>query len=141
MTGDLFALLLQDAAHLLKPLRITQIAPVSATMPASDRVPPTHPHSMPVLVLSDLNGLFSATSERNASQDNSMRRKDTHITHKLLFYAAHILSTPSVILDAVANEMRARAGGYRSQEKRRGSEGPLAGEGVGRRGELVVEMT
>lgn len=95
---------------------------------------------MAVLVLSDLNGLFSATSEQNASQDNSMQRKGNHITYKLLFYAAHILSTPSVILDAVADEMKARAEGYRSQEETKSLEGPLASEGVGRRGDLVEEM-
>ncbi|KAF9480531.1 hypothetical protein BDN70DRAFT_905729 [Pholiota conissans] len=131
MTGDLFALLLRDSACLLKPLRITQIVPTPDTMPTSDAVHSAHPHTMPVLVLSDLNGVFSATLEQSASQGSSERQKGNHITHKLLFYAAHILSTPTGILDAVANEMRARAQGYGGPEEMGSWDGTRVGEGRG----------
>ncbi|KAF8909308.1 hypothetical protein CPB84DRAFT_1765790 [Gymnopilus junonius] len=96
MASELISLLLRDAARLLRPLRVTQVV----SSEESDKVSSAHPHIMPVLVLSDLYDLFS---------DNVVPSKPNHITHKLRFYAAHVLSTPSTILRLVANEMSMRA--------------------------------
>ncbi|KAF8967705.1 hypothetical protein BDZ97DRAFT_1656008, partial [Flammula alnicola] len=117
MTSELFSLLLGDAARLLKPLRVTHVMPTSVEMPTSEAlVLPSHPHIMPVLVLSDLNELFSPAPRLGSSQDSQVRSKGNHVTHKLLFYAVHILSTPSVILETLADEMTTRAEGYRQKE-------------------------
>lgn len=96
MTNKLITLLLRDAARLLRPLRVTQ----DMSSPASDTVSSAHPHIMPILVLSDLNDLFS---------DSRTPSKPNHIAHKIRFYAAHILSTPSAILRSLADEMNIRA--------------------------------
>jgi hypothetical protein len=73
-------------------------------------VPASHPHIKPILVLSDLNGLILAGSHGCQAQ-----KKGNHISHKLVFYAAHIASTPSVILRALVEEMKARAEIYRAE--------------------------
>jgi len=102
MTSDLFSLLLRDTANLLEPQRVTQVEFVPKVLEEEAVVPASHPHIKPILVLSDLKGLFSAT-------------RSNHINHKLVFYAAHIASTSSIILRALVEEMRARADVYRAE--------------------------
>ncbi|KAH9479524.1 hypothetical protein JR316_0008118 [Psilocybe cubensis] len=106
MTSDLFAVLLRDAARLMKPLRITQIGP-SETV--NGNVPPSHPHCMPVLVLSDLDELLGDAGRTESTGGEKRRR---HITHKIRFYGIHILSTPSGVLERLGEELMARARGY-----------------------------
>ncbi|KAG6854246.1 hypothetical protein C0991_008939 [Blastosporella zonata] len=55
----------------------------------------SHPHSKLVLSLSDLIALFSPTQGA----------KKTHVTHKLIFYAAYVVSTPAAVLRALAEEL------------------------------------
>lgn len=107
MTSSLFALLLRDASHLLKPLRITPM--VSSAEAPSGFTVDSHPHCMPILVLSDLHGLFTNGGRRKESHGE---RKGNHVAHKLRFYAIHILSTPSVVLESIGSELEARARGY-----------------------------
>ncbi|KAF4611104.1 hypothetical protein D9613_006918 [Agrocybe pediades] len=114
MTSEMFALLLRDAATLMRPLNVVELA-----VESGDNVPSNHPHCMPVLVLSDIHELFSDVSETEGSQaqeGRAARTKQNHVTHKARFYAAHILSTPSAVLRAICDEMVARAGKYRAQE-------------------------
>jgi len=106
MTSDLFSLLLRDAAHLLEPMRITQ---VESSAEAQDIVPGSHPHIGPILVLSDLNELFLA---RPGSHGCRVQMKSNHINHKLVFYAAHIASTPTIILRGLVEEVSNRADIY-----------------------------
>lgn len=94
MTNELFSLLLQDAALLLTPLFVTELT----TSPGSATVR-SHPNSMAIFALSDLHDMFLI-----GGQDEDKKRGN-HITHKLMFYAAHILSTPSVILRTLVQEM------------------------------------
>ncbi|PPQ91495.1 hypothetical protein CVT25_013752 [Psilocybe cyanescens] len=112
MTSGLFAILLRDASHLLKPLRVTQIG--SALEEANGSVPPSHPHYMPVLVLSDLHALFSNTGQVDNTQAS---QRGNHITHKLRFYGIHILSMPSVVLESLGQELVVRAKGYSDEER------------------------
>jgi len=108
MTSDLFALLLADAAALLRPLKVTEM-----TIESADIVSSSHAHCMPVFVLSDVAELFSDVAETEVSHESrAARRKANHVTHKLRYYAAHILSTPSTILCAICDEMVARAESY-----------------------------
>jgi hypothetical protein len=69
----------------------------------------THPHITAILVLSDISKLFE-----NAGSDRSTAAKrlcESHVKMKLLFYCAHMLSTRSSILNAIADEVIAEIGG------------------------------
>lgn len=113
MTSDLFALLLRDSSHLVKPLLVTQVACASpGTLVSEKTISAAHPHRMSILVLSDLFSIY-ANGQANTSQDKLKGPKHNHICHKLVFYAAHILSMPSVILNDLADELTIRAKEYR----------------------------
>ncbi|KAJ3833693.1 hypothetical protein F5878DRAFT_518329, partial [Lentinula raphanica] len=85
-----FSVLMQDTATLLRPQPIVVAVDV-----------PSHPHRNAVYVLSDLHRLFSIADR---TDPNHNPHSHSHITHKLLFYTAHVLSTPSVILRSVSDE-------------------------------------
>lgn len=106
MNNRLFSLLLRDAAVLLTPLSVTELTTSASCMERSGAMVRSHPHSMSILVLSDLHDVFSV--ERG--QDDDKGRRENYITQKLVFYAAHILSTPSVILRSLVQEMIDKAG-------------------------------
>ncbi|TFK39930.1 hypothetical protein BDQ12DRAFT_590462, partial [Crucibulum laeve] len=110
MTSDLFALLLRDAVELIKPRRVTQVE--SSSPNTSDIDPSSHPHNMLLFVFSDLSRLFE-TLPSNSSANEKL--KPNHVTYKLLFYAAHILSTPTPILQMLDEELSARARGFEQE--------------------------
>jgi len=132
MTSDLFSLLLRDAAHLLEPVRITQVEPSAE---AQDTVPGSHPHIGPILVLSDLNELFSA-----GSHGYQTPTKRNHIAHKLVFYAAHIASTPSIILRGLVEEISTRADIYRAEADDKASTVKVKRVGDGQQRKLLEEV-
>lgn len=104
MTNDIFTLLLKDAGRLLKPLRVTQIEPtVHRVAPSDETISVSHPHRTPVLVLSDLYDLFSQPS--GALPSRSKEGRSNHVAHKLRFYAVHILSMPTLILESLTTEL------------------------------------
>lgn len=98
MNSELFAFLLRDTAYLIRPLPVTTLSIDQLHSPDIDIA--SHPHLNSVLVLSDLTKLFTASQS-----DKKITSKPNHITHKLLFYAAHILSTPSPILRRLVEEL------------------------------------
>lgn len=59
-----------------------------------------HPHRRLLLVLSDIEQLFSL---------GSVPQQSKHVTHKLTFYSAHVASMPSPLLRSVAAELRAKS--------------------------------
>jgi hypothetical protein len=61
-----------------------------------------------VLMLSDLFKLFEPARRPNRGPNPSVQRQN-HITMKISFYAAHILSTPSTILSGLSDEILARS--------------------------------
>ena len=105
MTNELFSLLLRDAALLLTPLFVTELTTASGSTARSETMVRSHPHSISIRALSDLYDMFSV----ECGQDNDKKRignhRGNHITHKLIFYAAHILSTPSDVLRTLVQEM------------------------------------
>jgi hypothetical protein len=100
MTNKLFSFLLRDAAVLLKTFRVTEITSTPATEELLDLS--SHAHKMTLLVLSDLHAFYS----KGASG------KSNHIARKLLFYAAHIATTPTLFLEALSKETILRAKQY-----------------------------
>ena len=102
MTNELFSLLLRDAAHLLTPIFVTELTTSPGSSARSGAVTRSHPHSMAILALSDLHDMFLIDC---GHKEPTGRLRGNHITHKLTFYAAHILSTPSVILRTLVQEM------------------------------------
>lgn len=115
-SSDLFALLLQDAAHLLKPLWVTQLS----SQPTRREVDySSHPHSTPLLVLSDLSRLFSSPLRK---AESSSTAGSNHVTRKILFYLAYILSTPTTVLQHISRESAERADMYREEHSQRKEE-------------------
>jgi len=98
MSNALFSLLLRDAAFLLTPIFVTELAGSTSN---SETMARSHPHSTSVLALSDLFDVFSIEDGDKA---------ENHITHKINFYAAYIMSTPSVVLRGLVQEMMDEAG-------------------------------
>ena len=106
MNPELFGFLLGDAARLIRPLPVTELP--NPLTPNSDVELTSHPHINLILVLSDMTRLFEATSR-------DKKRAMNHVASKLLFYAAYILSTPSSILQAVAQELAKKALKYKEE--------------------------
>lgn len=100
MTNNLLSLLLRDAAFLLTPLRVTELSS------APGRRQPdlsSHPLKTTLLALSDLHAFYSKGGKGKNSN---------WIDRKLIFYAAHISSTPTTIMEDVAKETLTRAKHY-----------------------------
>ena len=96
MTSKLFSLLLKDAAALLTTLRVTEVTSTFVSGDFPDLA--SHAHKIPLLVLSDLHAFYSKGAAGKS-----------HITHKVLFYAAHIATTPTLFLELLSKEVLARA--------------------------------
>jgi hypothetical protein len=60
----------------------------------------SHPSLSSLLMLSDIFKLFESRQRRSA---------ENHVTMKISFYAAHVMSTPSSILRSVSDEIIARS--------------------------------
>ena len=107
MNNELFSLLLRDAALLLTPRLVIELTTTPGPTTKSETMVRSHPHNISILALSDLYDLFSVASD--GDKKGTGHRKGNHISHKLIFYAAHILSTPSVVLRTLVQEMIAKA--------------------------------
>lgn len=104
--------LLQDAAYLMSPLNIIEDRELP---PESGRVDLTlHPHRRPLLVLSDLFELISLGIEKRWAPQQSK-----HVSHKLVFYAAHIVTMPTPLLRSVVTELEQRSEAYDREAKAR----------------------
>ncbi|KAG6869226.1 hypothetical protein C0993_009090 [Termitomyces sp. T159_Od127] len=104
VSSELFAVLLKDIAHLICPLPVTGVALGTQSEEYYDAA--SHPHLNTVLALSDLAKLF----------EHPMNGTKSHVTHKLLFYAARIISTPSWILRTLAEDLAKRSAVYQTAD-------------------------
>ncbi|KAF5371413.1 hypothetical protein D9757_009996 [Collybiopsis confluens] len=113
---SLFEMLMKDASAILRPKIVGVVS--SPSLPPSPSIPPTklssapsstsptssvdipsHPNRNLVYMLSDIKSLFTDHGRNTA-----------HITHKLVFYAAHILSTPPLVLMSLAEDVLRKGG-------------------------------
>ncbi|KAJ4500171.1 hypothetical protein C8R41DRAFT_914665 [Lentinula lateritia] len=110
ISSSTFTVLMRDTATLVRPL---PIGIISSPDPSSSISPSpisrttvvditSHPNRPLVYVLSDLHRLF-------ANQNPNQNSNFTHVAHKLLFYAAHVLSTPPLVLRSLADDLAFRA--------------------------------
>lgn len=121
MTRPFFSVLIHDTARLLRPSVVTE---VSAALSRSEQAYPDlegHPSANTLRVLSDLSKFFSDASRSRGppppsdfsgpvpTSNASSTLKTNHITHKLMFYAAHVLSVPAILLRALCDELDSRA--------------------------------
>ncbi|KIK63378.1 hypothetical protein GYMLUDRAFT_72076 [Collybiopsis luxurians FD-317 M1] len=113
---SLFTILMLDTATLLRPMHIGVISSSSSSSsssaPRSTSTSPfdiaSHPNRTPIYVLSDLHHLFDPLTRKTSSSSSSSSSSSKHITHKLLFYAAHILSTPPLVLKSLTEDVERR---------------------------------
>jgi len=123
MTSSFLALLLRDASHLLRPSAVVEVPSASSgdppsialendSSPSLQLLPPhfltSHASSGTILALSDVTSLFRSRSKTTLT-DGAPGRASNHVTHKLAFYAARVMTTPSVALNAVADELLQKA--------------------------------
>ncbi len=126
----MLTVLLEDTAALMKPQRIVQLpsTPSQSTPSGNIALAETsgHPHALPILVLSDLivffrraggdeslsgasipnPALLEVRSGKFIPQTNQVTARGyLHVTRKLEFYIAHVLATPSEIMQGVAGEV------------------------------------
>lgn len=104
MTPHLFALLMRDAARLLRPAAVVSLSTAPPDTSASEI--DQHPSISALLALSDLSSLFQS---QQANRNSSKRSPPDPCTAKLTFYAARIIHTPTYIMNALCNEAMARA--------------------------------
>ncbi|KAJ3768433.1 hypothetical protein FB446DRAFT_650441 [Lentinula raphanica] len=107
-----FSVLMQDTATLLRPLPIGVVS--SSSISASISSNPSISSSSSPSVLtppspSSPPGLTPSTPSSPSTSSPSSSAAGAHVTHKLLFYTAHVLSAPSGVLRAVADEVEAYA--------------------------------
>jgi hypothetical protein len=118
-SSALLAALLEDAAKLVTPLEVVEITAVPSEPPTLDIL--SHPHQVPLLLISDLRGFFSRGVE-SRQIPSSLK----HLVHKLVFYAAHMVSMPTPLLRGLARELKQAADGQRAEsEERKPSKGTL----------------
>ncbi|KAF9816006.1 hypothetical protein IEO21_04256 [Rhodonia placenta] len=121
MTSPFFSLLLHDAAALLRPSTVVEVLFSVSGDPRSDGSYPeleSHPNTNVLRALSDLSALSGddllsqstkSSPSSSSSKTTTSTAKTDHVTHKLTFYAAHIVSAPPLLLRALAEETAARA--------------------------------
>ncbi|KAH6916035.1 hypothetical protein BKA70DRAFT_1254575 [Coprinopsis sp. MPI-PUGE-AT-0042] len=108
----MLAVLLEDAAKLVTPLEVVEITTAPSEAPSLDLL--SHPHQIPLLLMSDLHSFFSRGME-SRQIPNSMK----HLTHKLVFYAAHMISMPTPLLRGLARELKEAADRHRAESDER----------------------
>ncbi|KAI0675911.1 hypothetical protein C8Q78DRAFT_963923 [Trametes maxima] len=121
MNPQFFSLLLKDTALLLRPATVT-VLPAAESALTSDELE-AHPCANALRMLSDLAAFFG---EPAPSMGNTATKpKPNHVVHKLTFYAAYILGTPSPMLRVIADEATMRAKTLENEAKReaRGGKG------------------
>ncbi|XP_006461790.1 hypothetical protein AGABI2DRAFT_118644 [Agaricus bisporus var. bisporus H97] len=121
-TPEQLALLLEDAATLLRPRRVISIPSQSSEHGSTDFFDAsTHPLAMPIYVLSDMIGFHrlrsSNTTKRDQLQEDQQQppqaqrpgslvpRAYQHVIRKLEYYIAHIAATPTSIMEGVSGEV------------------------------------
>ncbi|KAI0337402.1 hypothetical protein BDW22DRAFT_1415935 [Trametopsis cervina] len=105
IASSLFALLMRDAATLLRPAPVVAIS--ESVSESSHAELDDHPAANALLALSDLSALFAHSSRPKATASQSSAPNPT--VAKLAFYAARIVHTPSQVLHALVGEVAARA--------------------------------
>ncbi|KAF7794427.1 hypothetical protein EIP86_005561 [Pleurotus ostreatoroseus] len=123
MTSAFFALIMRDAATLLRPAPVVTLPePTPTGSPTFESA--SHPSSQALHVISDIASLFQAPPPPPPPPPPSVDAPPPPSTHpstrgarpvspasaKALFYAARVCSTPAYILGALADELTVRAG-------------------------------
>lgn len=106
--AKLFSLLLRDTAQLLRPQVVTAISPTANAQDAGFSIDSSHPSIFTILALSDLSKVLELADPPKTAPDKPESHQN-HITFKLSFYVAQILSTPPAILGRVTDEILARS--------------------------------
>ena len=104
MTSSQFALLMRDAAKLLRPANVVSLSTSASHSSVNDLI--NHPSINALLALSDLSSLFHPMGTAHDTLNRSIPHP---CTAKLTFYAARVFHTPSYVLTALCNEASVRA--------------------------------
>ncbi|KAI0642320.1 hypothetical protein C8Q79DRAFT_1013608 [Trametes meyenii] len=142
MNPQFFSLLLKDTALLLRPANVTVLPTPGSALTSTELE--AYPSANALRVLSDLAEFFS---EPVAGAENAtVKPKPNHIVHKLTFYAAYILGTPSPMLRVIADEatMHAKTLEREARQDEQGAKGEGAkklGQSRSVRGMRIEELS
>lgn len=92
--------LLEDVATFVRPRRVTVTGHLSGEQEKTVASVTDHPSATTIMVISDTSALFG-----HRVDSSSVTTRRSHTVMKLTFYAAHILSTASSHLHALADEI------------------------------------
>ena len=121
--SQLFSLLLQDMAILIRPATITVHDPVIA-----ENDPREHANANTLRVLSDLAALFGSRPTVHP-EGKPVVAKTNHVAHKLAFYSAYVLGTPAPLVHAVVDETVIQVEIMKGERQRRSENDALTGAG------------
>ena len=90
---------------ILRPRAVVEVKAEMETDESGNITPDSHLNEMVLRVLSDMARLYGYGSSGESTQE----RRDTAISHKLRFYAAHVVCVSAATLRVLADEVSARS--------------------------------
>ncbi|TCD69468.1 hypothetical protein EIP91_007594 [Steccherinum ochraceum] len=127
IAAESFTVLLRDASTLFRPHLVAQLPSETEDSTSNAAAAPNHVSR----ALNDISMLFQPPPQ---DASHTPGPKDTHVSHKLTFYAARILTTSTSVLRMLADEIAARA----SQVEREGLDAGKKAQDT-KRSQLVID--
>ncbi|KAI6035863.1 hypothetical protein EDC04DRAFT_3032527, partial [Pisolithus marmoratus] len=105
------AVLLGDVSQLVRPRKVVVAEDAVGEVAPACALPSEHPRADALRVFSDMDALFNEDSTETGE------RKKNYLSMKITFYAGHLLATPSLLLDALADETSLRSKSMNDERK------------------------
>lgn len=97
--------MLEDASIILRPRVVTEVGVVMEPDRLGNIAPESHPNESVLRVLSDMARLYG----HGDLVRSTPKRRDKVTSHKLVYYAAHVVCVPAMTLRVLADEVFARS--------------------------------
>jgi hypothetical protein len=105
ISSDALSLILEDASIILRPRVVTEVKAAMEPDGSGEIALNSHPSEKVLRVLSDMARLYG----HGKIEQPAPKRRDLATSHKLGYYAAHVLSVSGVTLRVLADEVLARS--------------------------------
>lgn len=105
ISSDVFSLILEDASIILRPRVVTEVKGVIESDGSGNVTPDSHPNETVLRVLSDMARLYGYGDFGRSAR----KGRDAATSHKLEYYAAHVVCVPAMTLRVLADEVFARS--------------------------------